>query len=138
MRLPVLVCAASSLALLAVGHPPRDAAGPIAVDVRQAGRLPMRFEPNLGQFDEPVRFLARSRGATLFLTDDGATLRLRAPAHGTPPRAAERRVDPPALPPPDAVLGLKVAGARPTEPRAEGRLATVTNYFLGNDPARWR
>ncbi len=79
-------------------------------------RLPVRFEPNAGQFDAPVRFLARSRGATLFLTDDAATLSLRS----------------------DTVLTLRVAGGRRVTPRADRRLVTISNYFLGNDPSRWR
>ncbi|MBK6460867.1 MAG: hypothetical protein IPF92_07655 [Myxococcales bacterium] len=43
------------------------------------GHLPMRFEENAGQVDDQVRFVARSGGTTLFLTDEGATLTLHAP-----------------------------------------------------------
>src|SRR5438067_236754 len=32
------------------------------------GNLPMSFELNRGQVEEPVRFLARGRGCSLFLT----------------------------------------------------------------------
>mgnify|MGYP006877895895 CR=1 FL=1 len=41
------------------------------------GRLPMHFEPNVGQTDEAVRYLARGPGYTLFLTDTEAVLVLR-------------------------------------------------------------
>src|SRR5690606_36502464 len=37
-------------------------------------QLPTRFEANVGQFDGPVRFLARRPGMTVFLTDHGPTL----------------------------------------------------------------
>jgi len=41
------------------------------------GKLPMAFEPNLGQSRSPARFLARGRGYALFLTGDGMVLSLR-------------------------------------------------------------
>src|SRR2546430_17158315 len=41
------------------------------------GRLPLTFEPNFGQVDEHVDFLARGSGYTLFLTSAGAVLALR-------------------------------------------------------------
>jgi len=41
------------------------------------GRLPMHFEPNLGQAAGEVRYLARGAGYSLFLTDTEAVLVLR-------------------------------------------------------------
>ncbi|MCU1235482.1 MAG: hypothetical protein JWP63_3449 [Candidatus Solibacter sp.] len=38
------------------------------------GKLPLQFEENRGQTDARVRYLARSAGRTLFLTQDGAVL----------------------------------------------------------------
>ena len=40
------------------------------------GRLPIHFEPNVGQADEAVDFIARGRGYSLFLHDGNATLSL--------------------------------------------------------------
>src|SRR5438046_4081664 len=40
-------------------------------------RLPLTFERNAGQTDRRVKFLARGRGYTLFLTGDEAVLALR-------------------------------------------------------------
>lgn len=79
--------------------------------------LPAVFEPNRGQVDSAVRFLARSSGYTLFLTDREAVF---APPEGTPVR-------------------MRLSGARPPK-SAEGLEPTggVSNYFLGNDPAKWR
>src|SRR5580658_4197227 len=37
-----------------------------------AGNLPLSFEPNQGQTDPQVRFLARAPGYTLFVTSDEA------------------------------------------------------------------
>ena len=105
------------------------------------GKLPMRFEQNTGQFDEQVRFVARGGGATLFLTDLGATLSLRAPQREpASPRLPHERMEPTRDEPgePDTVLRMKVAGGRTVTPRAEQRLVTISNYFIGNDPSKWR
>ncbi len=106
------------------------------------GKLPMRFEKNEGQHDPQVRFVARGGGATLFLTAIGATLSLRAPQRE--PASPEPRTtrmdlgeqDEPAEP--GAVLRMKVAGGRTVAPRAEQKLVTISNYFIGNDPSKWR
>jgi hypothetical protein len=56
------------------------------------GRLPMHFEPNQGQTDAAVRYLARGAGYSLFLTDAEAVLVLRkggvAPASSRPEASA--------------------------------------------------
>ena len=88
------------------------------------GRLPVRFEPNVGQFDAPVRFVARRGATTLFLTDAGATASL---AHASSAHETKR-----------SVVSWTVAGARAVAPEASAPLATRTNYFIGNDPSRWR
>src|SRR5687768_3188853 len=46
--------------------------------------LPMAFEENRGQTDDRVRYLARGRGYTLFLTPDAAVLSLSAPLAAEP------------------------------------------------------
>ncbi len=89
------------------------------------GALPMRFEANAGQSDPGVRFVARRGATALFLTEQGATLSLRAPLPPAGPRGR------------DAVLRMKVTGARDVAPRGEQRLATISNYFIGNDPSKW-
>jgi MYXO-CTERM domain-containing protein len=82
-----------------------------------APTLPVRFEANAGQFDGRVRYLARGSGLTLFLGEHDATMSV-GPAH--------RRVT------------MRVKGASTsTPPLADGRLTTLTSYFLGNDPSRW-
>src|SRR5262245_25356454 len=86
-----------------------------------SGRLSPRFEPNLGQADPQVQFLARGRGHTLFLTRDEAVLALtRGPGDA-------------------AVVRMSLVDAQPS-PRVMGleTLPGIVNYFIGNDPARWR
>src|SRR6266699_6121301 len=45
--------------------------------------LSLRFEANLGQTDRPVKFLSRGSGFGLFLTNQGAVLRLAQPKPST-------------------------------------------------------
>src|SRR5437868_4084257 len=57
------------------------------------GELPLRFEPNLGQAGERVKFLARGDHFALFLTPTEAVLGLDVPgAAELQPRSEERRV----------------------------------------------
>src|SRR6266576_1489993 len=50
-------------------------------------KLPMSFEPNQGQIDSEVQFLARGRGYALFLTSTQAVLSLR---HSQPGNKASK------------------------------------------------
>ena len=127
---------------------------PVAAQARiQAGygRLPMHFEPNLGQTADEVKFVARGPGYTLFLTADEAVLALRPsrpasdradPRHrrrpfdleATDPRRRARRYA-------GAVIRTRLEGAtRNFAPQPEGleKLPGISNYFLGSDPAKWR
>jgi hypothetical protein len=93
--------------------------------VADYGKLPMAFEPNQGQADRTVRFLARGPGYGLYLTPTEAVLNL----HGgtaTSPTA------------PAPSIRLRLAGANP-RPEVSGvdLLPGTSNYFLGNDPKRW-
>lgn len=111
--------------------------------------LPLSFEKNVGQTDERVQFLARGAGYTLFLAQAEATLLLqRADEKLRMERASVRargNVFPgrspssPAESASQAVLRLKPVEAA-ARPSAEGveELPGRVNYFLGNDPARWR
>lgn len=118
----------------------RDRAAPSPSVVAQvASRLPIRFERNEGQTDPRVRWMARCRDFTLFLADDAAVLRLGGPDRVEP---AESRVgNSPRLPVTGYCGTLRIGfpGAA-TAPRFEAgaTLGSVSNYFLGNDPSRWR
>ncbi len=109
-RLGLALGALAALALLATsGLGPAAGPGPLAPPVADAGaatrarvlaafgQAPLRFEPNAGQTDAAVQFLARGPGYTLFLTSDEAVLALRAPEIAGAPDAA-RDGDPRALP----------------------------------------
>lgn len=64
-------------ALPAASQRARPASAAQSATIRHAfSRIPMHFEPNVGQTRPDVRYLARGRGFTLFLTDGEAVLRL--------------------------------------------------------------
>ena len=83
-------------------------------------RQPLRFEPNLGQTDPQVRYLARGLDYGLFLTDQpGAVLALR----------SGERAD---------VLRLRLIGAREGAPlEASEPQGGVSHYYVG-DRSTWR
>jgi hypothetical protein len=109
------------------------------------GKLPLSFEANRGQSDPRVKFISRGQGYSLFLTDTGVVLALTR-RHGSehvpqPNRAQKTRATgmETAAGAASAVLRVKLAGANPA-PRVEGleQLPGRSNYFIGNDPAKWR
>src|SRR2546426_4711209 len=133
--------------------PPRATLQPQATNllpiVQSYWKLPLSFERNDGQTDSQVKFLSRGRGYTLFLTPTEAVLALR---HKDPlaPSAGERA----------RVRGNSQSSPRPTEGEGQGegailrmhllganaqskvtgldKLPGIVNYFIGNDPTKWR
>ncbi|MEW6747536.1 MAG: hypothetical protein AB1486_32795 [Planctomycetota bacterium] len=108
-------------------------------------RLPLAFIENRGQIDERARFYARRGGMKAYFTEKGFALQLvsRPPDHAsTGPMASplsDREVLPDGEPTTGANLFLTFEGASPGV-TIEGleQLPGRYNYFLGNDPSRWR
>jgi hypothetical protein len=95
------------------------------------GDLPLAFEPNRGQAGDPVQFLSHSTGQLLLLEQNQAVLRVVAkPRAKDGKNPAGQRSD---------ELKIRFANANPT---AEILPLDIqpgkSNYFLGNDPAKWR
>jgi uncharacterized protein (TIGR03437 family) len=87
---------------------------------RVYGNLPLAFEPNEGQAETGVKFLARGPGYSLSLAEDQAVLALHS--------ASGRHL-----------LGLKLVGANTAAKlTGEEKLPGKSNYFIGNDPSKWR
>jgi hypothetical protein len=117
------------------------------------GKLPVSFEPNLGQSDRRVKFLSRGPGYALFLTPTEAVLTLHKRAndsrsagfHGpsTDFRLAagvaqkmKSRLDEPET---SSVLRIKLIDAN-CKPTLDGinPLPGTVNYFTAKNPAKWR
>ncbi len=94
-------------------------------------QLPMIFEPNQGQSNSAVKFLAHGAGYSLFLDATGAVLAMQtarpaSPGQSRPGRGLE-------------FLRMKLVGANPaTAVAGSERLPGKSNYFIGNDPQKWR
>src|SRR3954447_7433641 len=105
------------LSLLAAAAPSVRAGTPASAHTYPGGgyaHLPMAFEPNAGQSDSTVDFLARGNGYGVFLSGGDALLTLgdttiRIDTGGTPAAAS---------------------GAEPLEAQV--------NYLRGSDPSAWR
>jgi hypothetical protein len=110
------------------------------------GKLPLSFEANHGQADGRVKFLSRTGGYTLFLTGDEAVLTMSgkrakdaAPKGASGFRESARRGKPRLYGNTGGVLRMKLRNANAAA-RITGldELAGTSNYFIGNDPAKWR
>jgi uncharacterized repeat protein (TIGR01451 family) len=101
--------------------------------------LPLIFEPNLGQgnlnpSDERAKFVARGSGYSLFFGSEGAILSLASRDLSRGAKSSARhpvmRID---------SLQMKLVGANPNVVLTSAdRLPGNSNYFIGNDPSRWR
>lgn len=102
---------------------------------RQAafGSLPLGFEPNRGQTDPEVDFLARGGGYGLFVTGTGLTMSLSRPA------APAARGAAPAAPADPTVVRMDLIGSDPAAAGSGRRpLPGRVNHLVGRDPAGWR
>ena len=111
------------------------------------GKLPLSFEENQGQTAQEVRYLSHGSGYDLFLTSQEAVVSvtphlkfdfsprhrmatLRALRDARRSRSHAQKT---------ATIRLQLADANP-QPRITGAdlLPGKVNYFLGNDPKKWR
>ncbi len=123
--------------------------------VRRAER-PLTFEPNVGQADPQVKFLARGNGYRVSLTADEAVLLLKKTASA--PNYAKLRNGQssdrmlrskiltgrfpsrsnPERPEDYTALAMRLVGANPrAEVTGFDKLASSSNYFMGSGPADW-
>ena len=105
------------------------------------GKLPLSFEANYGQTDRRVKFLSRGRGYTLLLTSSEAVF-VFTKREAIAKRDRLRDLKPELRQPErftQTVVRMRLVGANP-KPPISGReaLPGKVNYFIGNDPAKWR
>lgn len=86
---------------------------------RAYSKLPLRFEPNYGQFNSAIKFSARGKNIAVALTTHEAVLSLRSEG-------------------PQTNLRMRLVGGNPKS-RISGRdpLPGTSNYLLGNNPSKW-
>jgi hypothetical protein len=102
-------------------------------------KLPLSFEVNEGQTDAKVKFLSRGPGYTLFLTGDEAVFSLRGSKAGGEALPARHQSTPMLVPTANAVLRMKLRNSNhAAKVTGVDELVGTSNYFIGNDPAKWR
>jgi hypothetical protein len=108
------------------------------------GKLPISFEPNQGQAEGGVQYLARGAGYRLFLTSGEMVLTLHASLPGT--RKPDGAPLPPAIVPPalegadkPAAVRMRLIGSnKHAQALGVDMLPGKTNYLVGRDRAKWR
>ena len=138
----VFVTAMSGIATASVSPLPAPTSAHHPV-VTQMLSMPLQFEANQGQVDDQVKFLARGKGYTLFLTPTESVMVLAG-------RDVSRVKSNAGLDQTDvighesqeykqSVVRMKLEGANPS-PAIDGmeKLPGIVNYIIGNDPTKWR
>ena len=112
------------IAVFASAQNPSTSALPY-ITAANYGKLPLSFEPNQGQTDTRVQFVARGAGYTIFLSPASATFALRRNTDGA--SAAH-----------SAVVRMDLLGANAeTAMHPQNQLPGVTNYLMGSASRKW-
>ena len=105
--------------------------------VASFGKLPLSFEANQGQADGQVKFLSHGHGYALFLTGDEAVLELQ--ESGVRSQESASKSEKRKAKGENEFVHLRLAGAEPNaEVSGQDELPGKVNYFIGNDPKKWR
>jgi len=105
------------------------------------GKLPISFEANQGQADPSVQFVSHGQGYSFLLRAGEALLAIQSlkPGYKSVPAKAGMSGQPPTQAQETSLVRLSLVDANPNARAvAEDQQITRTNYFLGNDPTRWR
>ena len=127
----------------------RNSGTQVPASAAQSGRvradldaLPLAFEANQGQTDPQVKYMARGKGYTAFLTADETVFAMqsaRANASITGKRAllSAQKTDN-ATKDETGAIRMKLVGANENAPiAADNELPGHSNYFIGNDRSQW-
>jgi hypothetical protein len=121
--------------------------------IRSLNKMPLSFTKNMGQWDDRVLFRASAGGAAMWFTKEGVTYqfarRIPSPASPLPVGEGWSQTGERAAPfnrfgytrdsIEQLILTAKFLNANPNpEVVAEGQMEYKCNYFLGNDPTKWR
>ncbi|HET9493958.1 MAG TPA: S-layer homology domain-containing protein [Chloroflexia bacterium] len=127
------VLVAGAVLPVALNNVPSLAPGTAALDAHSATlantsvqrvSLPLQFEPNAGQTDKSVDFVARASGGTMFFRPAEVVMSL--PVEGAKSNAR-------------AAVAVQFVGANANHViEGEGALPGKASYLKGNNPARWQ
>ncbi|MGE5399615.1 MAG: SBBP repeat-containing protein, partial [Ignavibacteriales bacterium] len=101
--------------------------------------LPMMFEANYGQANQQFKFIARSTNYTVSLLSNSVQISLRKSLPNDEVQQYSRNSGSEKNSPEFTNLHMEFIGANPSPemiPMEES--SGKSNYFIGNDPARWR
>lgn len=113
------------------------------------GNLPLAFQPNQGQTDAQVKYMAHWHGSDLFLTSNQAVFTLPMASENSPMLnlARQKQMSPAAKLSPaqtanasdsGSVIRMTMLGANPQPViSAEDQEPGKFNYFIGRDPKNW-
>jgi hypothetical protein len=100
------------------------------------GKLPLSFEPNLGQSAKQVQWLSRGPEYTLFLAGNEAVLEMNKITAAKRGGTSREELSPSIR---SSVVRMSLLGARTAQQTTgEDPQSGKANYFTGNDPARWQ
>jgi hypothetical protein len=110
----------------------------VSKDRKIFSRLPVAFEPNRGQTDQRVKYMAKGSGFRLFLTQDEAVIAMqRREAAGAPFTFKARSPGGERIQ--EAVLRMRLENANRQAQITPGRrLPGRVNYLIGHDSRRWQ
>jgi len=104
----------------------REASGNEKQRAMQAFDLsPAVFVENRGQWDESIRYGFDGKGTRVSFTDSGPVFQMIRSTGGGGKTA-------------QTVFSASFIGARTVRPSGLDKSPSTTNYFLGNDPSKWR
>ena len=120
-------------------------AGPVRANSRtgsevvaEYGKLPLAFEPNLGQANPEAKFLARGAGYELFLTPQESVFVLNTGEKKSIATNHNSGLRPAASGPSAAVLRMRLLGAnKNTVLSSQNELPGKSNYLSGKNPENW-
>ena len=105
------------------------------------GKLPLSFEANQGQAGAGVKFLSRGRGYGVFLTSSEAVLEVQESGVRIQDSGFRNQssIQNPIPKMQNQVVRLRLVGVKPDgEVTGREELPGKVNYFIGNDPKKWR
>ena len=142
---PLSFSASGPSAVSRDGKPPKSKKAAVIEPTRVNNaleKLPLTFEPNLGQLDKSVKFFSRGPDYDLFLTSTEAVFsfsQLNAQESKARSRVSSQAGQSQTTKKKTSVVRMRMVGAN-AKPRIEGLSpqSAKTNYFIGNDPRAWK